>query len=136
VRLILDTNVLVSALLSPYEQPAQVLYLILSGKVSLVLSVAIFAEYKAVLARPKFMFDQNKVQELLNFIALEAEFVIAHPLKVIISDPKDLAFIEAASAANVDIIVTGNQKHFPKKITERFGIKIYTPTQFLESLSK
>lgn len=134
MRLVLDTNVLVAALLSPYGHPAQILQLILSGKASLVLSAAIFAEYKSVLARPKFMFNREKIQQLLDFIALEGEFVNALSLKVIIPDPKDTAFLEAARAANVDIIVTGNRKHFPKKITENLGINIYTPTQFLELL--
>ncbi len=135
MRLVLDTNVLVSALLTPHGHPAQLLHLILSGKVTLILSAQIYAEYQLVLARPKFMFNQERVQELLDFMANEAEFVFPSPLKILLPDPKDLVFLEVAVAANVYIIVTGNLKHFPKKVTKELSITIFSPTQFLDSFS-
>lgn len=135
MRIVLDTNVLVSALLTPTGQSAQILQLFAIGKITLVLNNEIYSEYQRVLARPKFMFDQTQVRGLLELIAYEGQFVISLPVKAKIPDPKDRVFLEVAIAANADAIVTGNQKHFPRKITEQFGIAIHNPSQFLEYFS-
>ncbi len=135
MRIVLDTNVLVSALLSPFGPPAQLLSLIVVGSVNLVLDNRIYAEYRTVLARPKFKFDIERVEEVLNFIAVEGEFVASSPLSIEIPDRQDLLFLEVAITSKARVIVTGNQKHFPSRIMDRLGITIHSPGQFVDFFS-
>lgn len=136
MRIVLDTNVMVSALLSPSNTPSQLLRLIVTGSIDLVLDDRIYAEYKTVLSRPKFKFDPQRVDELLDFIFAEGEFVVATPLHINIPDPKDLPFLEVAIVSNADSIITGNQKHFPTKIIDKLGIVVQSPGQFLDFLTE
>ncbi len=68
MRIVLDTNVLVSALLSPHGPPAQILQLILAGKLVPCLDLRILDEYRQVSRRPKFAFDARLTNELLDFL--------------------------------------------------------------------
>ncbi len=120
-RVVLDTNVLVSAVLKPDSYPSRLLNLILSGKIIMAYDSRIYSEYKAVLERPKFSFPKHDIQTLLSFIRLEGESVAPLPMDVQLPDPKDLPFIEVAAASNA-AIVTGNPRHFSVE-----GIRVVTP---------
>ena len=122
-RVVLDTNVLVSALLKPDSFPSKVLNLILSGKIIMVYDSRIYSEYKAVLARPKFSLPEDGVQALLAFIRLEGESVAPLPMDVQLPDSKDLPFIEVAAASNA-VVVTGNPRHLSVE-----GIRVMTPRE-------
>ena len=80
--IVLDTNVLVSALLSPFGPAARILDLILAGDVRLAYDDRIMAEYRQVLARPKFSFDPQAVADVLAYMNAEGEAVVARPLSV------------------------------------------------------
>lgn len=112
MRIVLDTNVLVSALLNPFGSPGRVLDLILAGAVRLVYDDRILAEYRAVLLRPRFGFERHQVQRLLDYLIFTGEGVSAIPLAVDAPDPADLPFAEVAVSGEADALVTGNPQHF------------------------
>lgn len=115
MRVVLDTNVLVAALLTPRGAPASVLNAVLNGSVTLLVDERIADEYRDVLFRSKFGFSHDALQPVLDFIERAGEYVVAEPVRVTISDPDDIPFVEVATAAAADYLVTGNLKHFPKR---------------------
>ncbi len=132
MRIVLDTNVLVSAFLNPRSSPARILRLVLQGDVLIVIDESILAEYHEVLKRPKFKLDLEAVLIVLDYIrsiGIQAP-TLARPITL--SDRFDEPFLEAALATQADALITGNIKHFPKKYCK--GQKVITPRDFLDSL--
>jgi len=131
---VLDTNVIVSALLSSKADAAtvQVLQKLFSDSFCPLISKEIMAEYTEVLHRAKFHFSPAIVEDLLFAIEEKAEFVVPTPSGAILPDMKDLPFYEVVTEKRVDdaYLVTGNQKHFP---AEPF---IVTAREFLEILEQ
>lgn len=128
MNIVLDTNVLVSALLSPFHAPGRVLDLLLAGKIRLVYDDRILAEYRAVLLRPKFGFDRRSVEELLDECSAGGLAVAAPPLNLQLPDQTDAVFIEVAAAAQAPL-VTGNGRHFPPDRCA--GIIVLSPAAFM-----
>lgn len=133
MRIVLDTNVVVSGLLSDHGAPAQALDLCIAGEVALVVDGRILREYREVLCRPELMLTPRDVDEFLGLTAY-AERVVGIPLPLEFPDPGDLPFIEVAVAAAVDAVVTGNVKHFRAR-EGRLDIDILTPRQFLNRIA-
>jgi putative PIN family toxin of toxin-antitoxin system len=129
LRIVLDTNVLVSGLLNPDGNPGRVVDLFLAGEVTLLVDDRILAEYRAVLPRPKFGFDAPSVSDLLQLIEAEGVRVMAQPLGIALPDARDLPFLEVAVAGQAEAIVTGNAHHF--KHFERSSVRIETPAEFV-----
>ena len=131
---VLDTNVIVSALLSSKADAAtvQVLQKLFSDSFCPVISKEIMAEYTEVLHRAKFHFSPAIVDDLLFAIEEKAEYVIPASTGAILPDMKDLPFYEVVMEKRADdaYLVTGNQKHFP---AEPF---IITAREFLEILEQ
>jgi putative PIN family toxin of toxin-antitoxin system len=113
IGVVLDTNVVVSALLNDEGAEATVLDLALTGELRLFASEAVLEEYEATLSRPKFAISSEHVQELMA--ALRTVAVIVAPGKTLaVSGHKpDNRFIECADAAQAEFLVTGNKRHFP-----------------------
>ena len=115
---VIDTNVLVSALLSSNEDAAtvQVVARMLTGDITPVYSGAIMAEYRQVLKRRKFGFSQGVVNELLLSMTRFGLLVEPTPSGVVLPDMKDLPFYEVVLEKRDDdaYLVTGNTRHFPK----------------------
>lgn len=126
MRIVLDTNVLVSALIRPAGPPAAVLNAILDKSLLLLVDNRIMFEYEDVLERPKLAFDPDDVRSLLEFFSHEAEYVTAKPVATALPDPDDLPFYEVAVAGNTDCFVTGNTEHYPTDSLIR------NPRQFLD----
>jgi putative PIN family toxin of toxin-antitoxin system len=126
---VLDTNVLVSALLSPFGPPARVLDLALSGEIRLAYDDRMMAEYREVLARPKFGFAPGDVADLLAFLEADGEPVTARALPCKLPDADDLPFLEVAAHAEATL-VTGNTAHYP--ISARGAVSVLTPAEFLD----
>ncbi len=116
---VIDTNVLVSALLSSHENAAtvQVVSRIFSGDVIPVFSNDILAEYNEVLRRKKFRFSEDAVRTLLDTIISIGENITPSPSGEVPPDMKDLPFYEVVLEKEEDnaYLVTGNIKHFPDK---------------------
>lgn len=135
MKIVLDTNVLVSALLTPSGAPARILDLIVSRQFVLLVDDRILLEYGEVLKRPKFRFEENQVEELIFYFDRIGEHVAAAPLSFSIPDRGDLPFLEVAVAGKADVLITGNKKDFgvPPQIQE---LKILSPGEFLGSYYK
>jgi uncharacterized protein len=134
VKVVLDTNVLVAGLLSPFGPPGEIVRMVASGTLSLCFDARILSEYAEVLARPKFQFDHEQIHILLDQIRAEGEPVADHPLHLRLPDESDEPFLEAALAGNAECVITGNLKHFP--IARCRDMRILLPKEFLDCYRK
>lgn len=117
---VIDTNVLVSALLSKHHDAATVLLVgrMISGDLIPVYSQETMREYREVLARRKFKFDPVQIAYIISAIAHFGIMIEPTPTGTILPDMKDLPFYEVVMEKRKDddaYLVTGNQKHFPTK---------------------
>lgn len=116
---VIDTNVLVSAMLKIASVPGQVTQNALLGDIIPLLNDEIVAEYREVLKRPKFKFDFRLVDVLIDGMIDRGIFVDAGPVDDILPDPKDVVFYEVVMEKRKEsedaYLVTGNVKHFPVK---------------------
>jgi putative PIN family toxin of toxin-antitoxin system len=126
MKIVLDTNVLVSALINPKGMPAKILNMILNGKLITLYDNRIMGEYRVVLSRKKFNFPIEIIEPLLDFIKYEGEFIASDPLKTHFTDEDDKMFLELAISGNAEYLITVNTKHFPA------GNYIVTPKVFIE----
>ena len=127
---ILDTNVLVSALWRDMLQgkPALLLDLCMDGRYEVVCTNEIIEEYTAVLMRPRFGFNEPDVQALLDFFkyrALSADPLFDSLARPQCNDPDDQKFYDAASCWDA-LLITGNKKHYPE------DQRVLSPTEFFE----
>jgi putative PIN family toxin of toxin-antitoxin system len=133
LRLVIDTNILVSAALKPDGLQRTVLVLALTKPARLYVSPAILAEYREVVARRELKIRRGLRQQLLQLIKNRAQLVNPVHALEITKDPEDNKFLECADAARADYLITGNQRHFPKfwkktkVITAREFISIVCP---------
>ncbi len=129
MRIVLDTNVLVSALLNAHGSPGRVLDGLLLGELRLVCDDRILGEYREVVVRPKFRFDPGHRDRVLEYLAGACERVVAPPMGCALPDPDDRAFLEVAVDAAADALVTGNTRHYPEGV--RHGVSVLTPAEFV-----
>ena len=131
MRIVADTNVLVSGLLSPFGPPGVVVAQIVSGSVSLCYDGRILAEYADVLRRETFPFSETSIAALLGALQENGELVFPAPLPVRLSDPDDEPFLEVAVASLADYLVAGNARHFP--YSARPSARIVSPREFVDA---
>jgi uncharacterized protein len=131
LKIVVDTNVIVSALIKTQSNPALIVSLIFDTRVKFCLSDDIWDEYQGVLARPKFQaLDRGAVARILTGLKKKALWVKPKTkLLIIETDPEDNKFLEAAEEGGADFIVTGNTKHFPFKKYKKS--RIVSPAEFL-----
>ena len=111
-RVVIDTNVLISALLSPESNPARILALALNGRIAVYYDSRILLEYENVLRSPKFPFEPGDISGLMETIVQIGIAVVAEPVKDKFTDETDKKFYEVAKHSSA-ILITGNLKHFP-----------------------
>jgi putative PIN family toxin of toxin-antitoxin system len=133
VKAVLDTNVLVSSLLTPGGTCAQILDLITGRVVRPCLDGRILAEYEDVLPDPRFPFRPDEVDRVLTLFRAAGERVTARPHPIALPHPADLPFIEVAAAGEA-VLVTANLRHFPERA--RCGVTVLSPSGFLELLRR
>ena len=126
---VIDTNVLVAGLLSPFGACGEIVRLISSGELTLSFDARILLEYNEVLRRPIFKFEEEKIASLIDFIVYRGQAVAPSPLIHSLPDPDDEPFLEVALTGQAPFLVTGNQKHFP--IERCQGTKVFSPKEFL-----
>jgi putative PIN family toxin of toxin-antitoxin system len=114
LRLVIDTNVVVSAALKLEGLQRTVVLLAMTKPALWYVSNAIVSEYAMVLARPELKIRRSLRQQLLQLIKNHTRVVSPSRLAQVTSDPADNMFVECADAARADYLVTGNQRHFPK----------------------
>jgi putative PIN family toxin of toxin-antitoxin system len=114
LRLVIDTNVLISAAIKPSGLQRTVLVLAVTRPARLYVSRPILEEYEKVLARPELRIPKGMRQQLLQLIKNHGVTVAPKLRLKVASDADDNIFLECADAARADYLVTGNQRHFPK----------------------
>ncbi|MBM3728951.1 MAG: putative toxin-antitoxin system toxin component, PIN family [Acidobacteria bacterium] len=129
IRVVLDTNIIVSALLQPLGPPAQVFLLALGDTVRMCVSGSIFAEYEEVIRRPRLRRTEETILSALETIRTRATWVKpSEPVRACF-DPDDDVFLECAQASGASYLVTGNARDFPLRW---IATEVVTPRQFLE----
>lgn len=129
---VLDTNVLVSALVSKEGPPAKVWEALGAGRYLLAYDPRILHEYQRVLTRPKFGFTAREVADLFGVIARLGEIVMPAAALPPLPDPGDTPFLEVAASTPDKVLVTGNGKHFVRAI--RHGVSVFSPREALTML--
>ena len=133
VYAVIDTNVIVSALISrhPEAAPFNVLAHVFAGVITPLYNEDIITEYREVLSREKFHLNPQDVESALTVIlafGLNLERTAANDETFI--DPKDIVFYEVTMSKEDAYLVTGNTKHYPKKPF------VVTPRKMLEIISQ
>jgi putative PIN family toxin of toxin-antitoxin system len=130
MRVVIDTNVLVSGILNPHGSPGHILDALLSGAITLLHDDRILSEYREVLLRPSFGFVRSDVEALLDFVEFAGEHISSRSLSLVLPDPSDLPFPEVAASGAADTLITGNVKHFrPRR--GRHSVPVSTPADCL-----
>ena len=109
---VIDTNILVSALWSRSGAPARAVGLVLSGHLIPCYDHRIMLEYRQVLQRPKFRFRPSEINALLDWFKQTGRSVIPAPVDISFVDEADRKFYEVAKYCGA-VLITGNLKHFP-----------------------
>jgi len=130
IRVVIDTNILVSALLTNGGLPEAVIDLAISGEVQWFASESVLAEYEEVLKRPRLAIDSVKVADAIAKIRAIVSLVKPEVRVSAARDPDDNQFLECAEAAQADYLVTGNIRHFPEVWKET---RIVTPREFIDA---
>jgi putative PIN family toxin of toxin-antitoxin system len=128
LRLVIDTNVLVSAAIKAAGLQRTVFLIAISKPARLYVSHPIMEEYSEVLARPELRIRKGLRLQLLQLIKNHSRTVVPIRRLEATSDPEDNIFLECADAARADYLVTGDQKHFPRFWKKT---KVVTPREFV-----
>ena len=115
MKIVLDTNVIVSALLIPLSIPGEILFKVFERKLILVYDNRILLEYIDVLNREKFKLDKALVNLIIDFIKKEGAFFPSMTINTSFTDKNDKKFYEVFKSAEAQFLITGNLKHFPKE---------------------
>ncbi len=130
MKIVVDTNVLVSGILSEGGPPGKIVDLIMSGDLQVCFNPKILTEYGSVLNRPELFLSDRRVTSLLAQFALAGEAVAEVVSARKLPDFSDEVFLEAALSGGADCLITGNLRHFP--LSCRQGIRVLSPREFLE----
>jgi putative PIN family toxin of toxin-antitoxin system len=128
VRLVIDTNVLVSAALKPDGLQRTIFLLAITKPARLYVSPPILEEYTDVLSRPELSIRKGLRLQLLLLIKNHSHLVKPSHRIEVTSDPDDNIFVECVDAARADFLITGNRRHFPAFWK---NTKIITPHEFV-----
>ena len=131
MKAVLDTNVLVSGLLTRQGVCARIIDRMRVGAFRLCVNGEIVAEYAEVLCRAELSIPPGTTSDFLDFVRHRAQRVDAALLTVDLPDEADRPFLEVAAAADA-LLVTGNIRHFPKNV--RGGVVVVRPAEFVELL--
>lgn len=137
IKIVLDTNVFVSALRSSLGAGYKILTLLGSGQFEICISVALVLEYEEIFKRTKneTVFSENDIEDLIDFICSIGRKYSTHYLwRPTLKDPDDEMILELAVASQAEYIVTYNLKDFVK--SNYFGIKVITPAQLLKKIGR
>ena len=114
IKVVIDTNVVVSATLVDHGPSAGILNLATNRKVQMCVSPAILAEYEKVLRRPRLKLDPARITGLMALIRSTSTEVFPSGTLKISKDEADNRFYECAEVAAADYIITGNTQDFSK----------------------
>jgi putative PIN family toxin of toxin-antitoxin system len=128
---VLDTNVIVSALIKETGNPSKILDLVINNQIQLAYDNRIMGEYEEVLSRQELHISQSKSSAVIRFIELTGCYVEAESFSADgFPDQNDMPFVEVFITSNAQALVTGNFRHFLPLIDK--GLLVVTPSQFIE----
>jgi len=130
MRVVIDTNVIVSGILNPHGSPGRIVNALLSEVITALYDDRVLEEYREVLLRPTFGFSSSNVETVLDFVESAGEYVSAKPLSLILPDRNDLPFLEVATSGGADALITGNMKHFTPRRGQH-SVLVIAPSDFL-----
>jgi len=130
MKVVVDTNVIVSALMNSNGLPAKILSLIISGKLILLYDNRIIFEYIDVLSREEFGFPKETINDMIEYFKHAGEFINPEYIKKKFTDETDKKFYEVYKSGGAEYLITGNIKHYPKE--ER----IIIPKDFIQLYEK
>ena len=135
MKIVIDTNVVISGLISPSGTPAQIIDLWILNEFTVCLSTEIMEEYLSVLLRPKFQrmgTSKERYGLISELVKLENTMMVKpdFQLDIVIEDPDDNIFLECALEAKAEIIISGDDHLL--NLGEFQGIYIFRPIEFLQ----
>ncbi|MFA5864611.1 MAG: putative toxin-antitoxin system toxin component, PIN family [Phycisphaerae bacterium] len=133
MKFVIDTNVLVSGILTPDGTCGNIIDLIIDGRIDIAVDGRIMDEYDTVLRGSLLHLLKERVGEVLDVIEVTADHIEPLALKVELPDLTDLPFLEVAVSAGA-VLVTGNKRHFPAQQCR--NVQVLTPREMLELLSQ
>ena len=113
MKVVVDTNILVSGLLNPLSAPGQIVRWVADGILIPCHDARVLAEYEEVLRRPKFDFSPDEIRALLAQIQAGGLVMSGQLLAEKLPDPDDEMFLEIALASNCEFLITGNARDYP-----------------------
>jgi len=131
MRVVIDSNVLVSAAINPHGSPGRLIDAVLAEGLTVLHDDRILNEYREVLTRSRFGFALADVEALLDFTEFAGEHISTRELSVILPHASDLPFLEIAALGRADALITGNLKHFKPK-RGKHNVYVCTPAEFLK----
>lgn len=129
MRIVLNTNVLMSGMLQAHGASGEIVRRVAFGDLSFAFDARILTKYEEVLGRPKLRLERHRVVALIEQIRARGLIVAALPLGLDLDDPDDEAFVEVAAAAQVACLATGNLKHF--RTVRVPGLAVLSPRAFV-----
>jgi putative PIN family toxin of toxin-antitoxin system len=125
-KIVLDTNIVVSALITAHGNASRIIGFVFSGEEQrLIYSSQIIDEYREVISRPKFNLSAGTQELMLDSLMHAGKLVIPVKSDIFFFDETDRKFYDAAETSDA-ILITGNRKHYPEKDF------ILTPSDFVE----
>ena len=131
MKIVIDTNVLISGILNPSGPPGRIVDFLRNGFLQLVIDDRIFSEYFDVLRREYFLryFEESERENVIEYISKNSYYTSTRVVVHNMPDEGNVPFLEIALSENVPL-VTVNLKHYPKRLTK--GCIVLTPRQFIK----
>jgi len=139
LRVVLDANVFVSAVLKPHSDLAKIFDLVKAGKVKLIISSDILSEIRGVLLYPRLRVRHRRTPKKIDdFLkkTVRVSIITSGKIEVeeIKDDPEDNKYLAAAVEGNADFIISGD--HHLRDLGTYQGIRILSPSMFLKLMEK
>ena len=131
MKLVLDTNVLVSGMINPAGPPGVIVDRVRAGMLTLLVDDRILDEYARVLQRPRFerYFSSSQVRDVIGFLHTDTDHLVASVRIDALPDPDDAPFLEVALTAGAPL-VTGNLDHLPSERCR--GAEVLRPAEYVK----
>jgi putative PIN family toxin of toxin-antitoxin system len=126
MKIVLDTNIIVSSFLNPKGLPGEIVSLVLTKKLRVCYDNKILYEYTDVLTRSRFNFNVELANDFLEFVKNNGEYVAAESQKIKFTDEDDKIFYDVYKSSEAEYIITGNKRHYPQEKN------VITPREFME----
>jgi putative PIN family toxin of toxin-antitoxin system len=130
MKIVLDTNVVVSALINVSGIPGRILALVLNGRIKVLYDNRIIFEYIDVLSRKEFGFNKETINDMMDYFRHDGEFINSEYSNIKFIDETDKKFYEVFKSGEAQYLITGNIKHFPQENG------IVNPKEFIENYNE